>query len=70
MSEKTSGEFECQNGVKFRWIIQGERTPEIYGWLDRDHSILVGTGGFWRTSDPQEAFNRARACFPEFMGDA
>lgn len=58
-----SGETTLSGGNKFRWNIQGERPPEVYGWIEKDHSIVKGSGGFWRTPDPVEATKRAAAAF-------
>lgn len=58
-----SGQVDLGNKVVFRWMIQGETTPEIYGWLERDFAIVQGSGGFWRTADPDEALRRVKAAF-------
>lgn len=63
----TSGDIPLNNGHVFRWMIQGDRTPEIYAWVEKDHSIVKGTGGFWRTADPIVACARLKANFPEFI---
>lgn len=60
----TSGEERIGDKLVFRWMIQGDRTPEIYGWLERDYSIVPGTGGFWRTANSDEALARCKAAFP------
>jgi len=43
------------DGHVFRWTLQGDRTPEVYGWIEKDWSILPGSGGWWRTTDAQRA---------------
>lgn len=53
--------FAC--GTVFRCQTQGDRSPEIYGWLERDFAIVPGSGGWWRTDDPVEARNRCAARF-------
>lgn len=60
----SSGDIGLGNGLSFRWMLQGGSKPEIYAWLERDHSIVTGTGGFWRTTDPDEALDRCKAAFP------
>lgn len=65
IARPTSGEIEIKEKLRFRWMVQGDRTPEIYGWLEYDHSIVDGTGGFYRTPDPTEALKRCKASFPE-----
>ncbi len=62
-----SGDIAMINGYVFRWMRQGDRTPEIYGWVERDHTIVSKTGGFWRTADPDEAFRRCKASFPDLF---
>ncbi len=64
MAQKSSGEIELGQGRTFRWMLQGDRIPEIYGWIERNYTIEKGTGGFWRTDDPQEAARRALSNFP------
>ena len=59
------GEMEMPNGYVFRWILQGDCTPEIYGWVELNHDIIPGTGGFWRTPDPEEAARRCKEAFPD-----
>lgn len=66
----TSGEFKCGGDVKFRWMIKGTTRPEIYGWFERDFTVIVGTSGFWRTDDADEAFRRAKANFPHLFSEA
>ena len=61
----TSGEIEIKEKLKFRWMVQGDRTPEIYGRLEYDHSIISGTGGFYRTPDPDIALERCKTAFPD-----
>lgn len=66
MAERTyqsgqGGEIDMAAGHVFRWMIQGERTPEIYGWVEKDHEIVKGSGGWWRTDDPREAVTLASA---------
>lgn len=65
MPNPSSGDTPMPNGYVFRWIVQGDRTPEIYGWLEMNHDIIRGTGGFWRTDDPEEAVRRCKVAFPE-----
>lgn len=65
----TSGVIPLNNGHTFRWMRQGARTPEIYGWVEKDYTVINGTGGFWRTNDPQEAVKRLKQNFPEYRDD-
>lgn len=58
-----SGEIEMTNGFVFKWMMSGTTTPEVYGWIEKNYSILKGSGGYWRTSDPQEACKRAALSF-------
>lgn len=51
------------DGSVFRMIMTGTTTPEIYGWLEKDHCLISGSAGWWRTTDPQEAAKRAAANF-------
>lgn len=63
-----SGDIPLAVRHVFRWMLQGDRAPEIYGWVEVDHSI-VQPGGFWRTPDPEEAARRACAAFDLKMED-
>ncbi len=60
---RSSGDIPLNDGHTFRWRIQGDRTPEIYGWIEKDYSLVPATGGWWRTADPDEAARRAAATF-------
>lgn len=55
---KTTGDIPMSDGTVFRWMLTGTSSPEIYGWQERDHSIVSHSGGWWRTDDPQEAARR------------
>ena len=57
------GEIDLDDGSLFRWTLEGNRSPEIYGWIEKDHSIVPKTGGWWRTDDPEEACKRACLAF-------
>lgn len=57
-----SGDIHLADGYVFRWMLQGDRSPEIYGWVERDHSI-THKAGFWRTADVDEACRRACASY-------
>ena len=51
------------NGYTFRAMLQGrnDATLEIYGWVEKDYSIVKGSGGFYRTDDHVKARAIARA---------
>ncbi|MBB3910146.1 hypothetical protein [Sphingomonas desiccabilis] len=57
-----SGEVALGSLGAFRFLIQGTSVPEVYGWIEKDHTI-THQGGFWRTPDPLEAAERALAAF-------
>lgn len=59
-----AGELPIGDGHLFRWMIQGERTPELWAWLERDGAIVDGTAGFYRTTDPNQALERMREHVP------
>jgi len=42
------------NGYEFV-SYQSQPTDEVHGWLEKDHQVVKGTGGWWRTTDPAEA---------------
>lgn len=60
---RQSGDIAMSGGHMFRWMIQGDRTPEIYGWVEKDHQIVPKSGGFWRTVDPDQAARLAASNF-------
>jgi len=62
--KQTSGQIDGSDGRVFRWMLQGDSRPEIYGWIERDYKVEPDSGGFWRTDDPQQAAKRAWAAFP------
>lgn len=62
----TSGEIPMNDGHVFRWMLTGTTVPEICGWVEKDHTMLNQTYGFYRTPDPDEALKRCKASFPEF----
>jgi hypothetical protein len=51
----TSGEVPLSGGHVFRWVLQGTTVPEVCGWVEKDHAVVTGTYGFYRTVDPQAA---------------
>lgn len=55
----TCGEITLKNGDVFKWQLSGTTTPEIYGWVERNYSIVKGTAGFYRTTDPERAKQHA-----------
>jgi hypothetical protein len=60
-TQKTSGEISMNESNTFCWIISGEKTPEIYGWIeDENRRVKKGTAGWYRTIDPQIALSHAK----------
>lgn len=59
----TYGEIPMSGDNVFRWMMTGTTTPEVCGWIEKNHTILKGSYGFWRTDDPQEAARRASISF-------
>ena len=48
----TYGTIELDSGYSFRYMNDGR---EVYGWVERNHDIVPGTSGFYRTNDPERA---------------
>lgn len=47
--------FVLVNGVQFV-TFQNQPTDEVYGWFEKaDGTLIKGSGGWWRTDDPQKA---------------
>lgn len=60
MIEETAGVIDFSNGCKFIWI-RGSGDGEIFGSIQKqDGSILIGSGGWWRTKNPAEAAKVAK----------
>lgn len=50
-----SGKTEIRLGANhtFRFLVEGNKTPEVYGWVEDDlGQTIKGHSGFYRTSDP------------------
>lgn len=61
--QAASGTIELEHGARFRWNVTGSTVPEIYGWLETAAGAPIGSGGFWRTPDAEEAARRAKTIF-------
>ena len=49
-----TGILQLSNNHTFRWI--KDASGEVYGWVDSpDDRIIEGTGGWYRTEDPEVA---------------
>lgn len=65
MASESSGTISLGDGRKFVWMLSGERSPEIWGCLQSsDGNPIAGTGGWWRTTDAQDAARKAALVFP------
>lgn len=62
-------DIDLGKGYTFRSMIEGDRIPEVYGWIEKDYAIVKGTGGFYRTPDPEAASRIARMNVPELAAD-
>jgi hypothetical protein len=51
----TQGEIKLPDNRVFRWMLQGTTKPEIYGWIEENHTMIMSTAGFYRTTDPEVA---------------
>lgn len=51
MSNKYIPDIALTNGHVFRCTISGDKCPEIYGWIEKGHTIVKGTSGWYRTTD-------------------
>lgn len=58
---ETSGKIDLIDGYTFHWMLGGERCPEVYGFTQTPNGATVkGSGGWFRTTDPQAAARIAR----------
>jgi hypothetical protein len=51
--------IKLKSGV---WFVtyQNHDTDEVYGWFETDKgTVIKGSGGWWRTSDPNDATRKA-----------
>lgn len=60
MTTRRMGDIDLGNGRTFRWILTGDKTPEIYGWVEVDYEIVNGTSGWYRTPDAEKAAQYVR----------
>ena len=61
--------IQLKSGV---WFVtfQNTETDEVYGWFETAQRALIkGSGGWWRTSDPNDAARKA-AIVAELKGYA
>jgi len=59
----TNSEITLENGFVFKFMIDGNRTPEVYGWIEKDFEILKDSSGWYRTDVPEDAARYAAAAF-------
>jgi hypothetical protein len=52
---KKFGDIPLRDGYVFRWMMTGDTVPEVYGWTEKDYSIVKGTTGWFRTTDAEAA---------------
>lgn len=39
---------------------QDKPEDEVYGWFEKGYRLISGSGGWWRTQDPEKALKTAR----------
>lgn len=49
------GTIDIGSGYTFKWMLEGNKSLEIYGWVEKDHKIIKGTSGFYRTENEKIA---------------
>jgi hypothetical protein len=49
------GSVKLSDGSEFRWTLSEGSTPEVYGWVENDYSLIPGTAGWYRTTNPMAA---------------
>lgn len=59
--KRSSGEIALTDGHVFKWMIQNPDKPEVYGWVEKDWIIVKGSGGWFRTPDPENAARIAQS---------
>lgn len=57
----SSGEIMLGRGYVFKWTMTGDKVPEIYGWTEKNYSIVPNTAGWFRTIDPEKAARIAKS---------
>jgi hypothetical protein len=59
---KTAGQIELGDGWKFKWLLEGDTKPEIWGSIEAPNgSLVIKSSGWYRTDDPEAAARHARS---------
>jgi hypothetical protein len=55
-NQVTAGTIEYSDGWKFKWLLTGDKTPEIWGSVEAPNGALVKNScGYYRTDKPYVA---------------